>query len=878
MNDQYLAMRSNIKMLGKILGNAIKDALGEEMFERVEMIRCLSKSSRAGSELDRQKLLMVLQNLSNDELIPVAKAFNQFLNLANTAEQYQQIALSNPDTYKPADLKTLFARLKSQNVTEAQCQQAINELSIDLVLTAHPTEINRRSIINKLVEINACLAQLDHQELPDYECDKIMRRLRQLIAQFWYTDEIRKVRPTPLDEAKWGFDVIENSLWEGVPTFLRELNETLQESIDYTLPVDFSPVRFASWMGGDRDGNPNVTAQVTRHVLWQSRLRAAKLFLQDIQVLVMELSMTQATPQLLALAGENGAAEPYRALMKRLRKQLQETIVYLEAKLVNAQVLAPDDLLVDNQQLWAPLYACYQSLVACGMKVIANGPLLDTMRRVQCFGLSLARLDIRQDSSRHTQVLSELTTYLDLGDYATWSESEKQAFLVKELNSKRPLIPRQWTPSPESQEVLDTCHVIAASSLSEIASYVISMAQAPSDVLAVHLLLKEANCPFVMPVVPLFETLNDLNHAESVMSQLFSIDWYRHIIDNKQMIMIGYSDSAKDAGVLAASWAQYRAQEALVKLCENSGIALTLFHGRGGSNGRGGVPAHAALLSQPPGSLKGGIRVTEQGEMIRFKLGLPQVAIESLSLYASAILEANLLPPPAPKQHWRDLMDTLSDISCDAYRKIVRDEPDFVPYFRTATPELELGRLPLGSRPAKRKVDGGIESLRAIPWIFAWTQNRLMLPAWLGAGEALQALIEQGLLDELNAMCRDWPFFQTRIDMLEMVYSKADLWLAEYYDSRLVDQSLWPLGKKLRQRLANDIQVVLNITNDQQLMQTRPSIASSIALRAIYTDPLNLLQVELLSRTRDKAKSTPEVEQALMVTISGIAAGMRNTG
>lgn len=393
-----------------------------------------------------------------------------------------------------------------------------------------------------------------------------------------------------------------------------------------------------------------------------------------------------------------------------------------------------------------------------------------------------------------------------------------------------------------------------------------------------HLLLKEAGCEYTLPVAPLFETLDDLNNADRVMTELLNIDWYRGIIQGKQMVMIGYSDSAKDAGVMAASWAQYRAQDALIKTCDKAGINLTLFHGRGGSIGRGGAPANAALLSQPPGSLKGGLRVTEQGEMIRFKYGLPEVAISSLALYTGAILDANLLPPPEPRQEWRALMEELSTVSCDMYRGYVRENPDFVPYFRSATPEQELGKLPLGSRPAKRRPSGGVESLRTIPWIFAWTQNRLMLPAWLGAGAALQKAVESGKQDQLEAMCRDWPFFSTRIGMLEMVFAKSDLWLAEYYDQRLVEESLWPLGKKLRQQLADDINVVLTISNDDHLMADLPWIVESIALRNVYTDPLNVLQAELLHRSRQQEHPDARVEQALMVTIAGVAAGMRNTG
>ncbi|MBG5921183.1 phosphoenolpyruvate carboxylase [Providencia stuartii] len=879
MNQQYSAMRSNVSMLGKLLGDTIKEALGEDILDKVESIRKLSKSSRAGNEVQRQKLLMTLQNLSNDELLPVARAFNQFLNLTNVAEQYHSISPHGEAASNPVALKKLFSRLKEKHFTDTDLCQAVNQLSIELVLTAHPTEIARRTLIHKLVEVNNCLSQLDHDDLADYERNNIMRRLRQLVAQSWHTDEIRKIRPTPIDEAKWGFAVVENSLWEAVPAFLREFNEQLEDSIGAELPVEANPIRFTSWMGGDRDGNPNVTAEVTRHVLLLSRWKAADLFLKDIQVLVSELSMTEATPELRALAGGDDIDEPYRQIAKNLRGQLFSTLEYLERRVKGEQVLPPADLLTDNAQLWEPLYACYQSLMACGMSIIANGQLLDTLRRIRSFGLQLVRIDVRQESTRHTEALSELTQYLGLGDYAAWSEDEKQAFLLSELQSRRPLIPRNWQPSPETEEVFETCRVIAESKNDSIAAYVISMAKVPSDVLAVKLLLKEAGASIRLPVAPLFETLEDLNNAESVMKKLLSIEWYRELIDDRQMVMIGYSDSAKDAGVMAASWAQYRAQDALIKLCDKEGVTLTLFHGRGGTIGRGGAPAHSALLSQPPGSLKGGLRVTEQGEMIRFKFGLPQVAISSLALYASAILEANLLPPPEPKQEWKSVMDTLSDVSCAMYRDYVREQPDFVPYFRAATPELELGKLPLGSRPAKRRPTGGVETLRAIPWIFAWTQNRLMLPAWLGAGAALKYVIEedgkQAILDE---MWQQWPFFNTRIAMLEMVYAKADLWLAEYYDHRLVEERLWPLGLKLREQLSEDIKSVLAVSKDEALMADLPWIAESIALRNVYTDPLNVLQAELLHRSRQQEQPDPRVEQALMVTIAGVAAGMRNTG
>ncbi len=642
--------------------------------------------------------------------------------------------------------------------------------------------------------------------------------------------------------------------------------------------VELAPVRLSSWMGGDRDGNPFVTAEVTRKVLWMNRWKAADLFLKDISDLAEELSITQCTPEYRAKYGDH--VEPYRTVVKELRSKLQKTLAYFGELLEGKQItIEQSEIISNDNELWEPLFDSYKSLHACGMRIIANGGLLDCLRRIRCFGLSLSRLDIRQESTRHEMAIAEITRYIGLGDYSHWTEDDKQAFLVRELSSRRPLIPTNWTPSAETQEILDTCKVIAEQPEGVISAYVISMAREASDVLAVHLLLKEAGCKYTIPVAPLFETLDDLDHSEKVMTDLFNIGWYRGVINNYQMVMIGYSDSAKDAGMLAASWAQYRSQEALVNLAEKYNIELVLFHGRGGTVGRGGAPAHAALLSQPPRSLKSGLRVTEQGEMIRFKLGLPAVAVDTFNLYASAILEANLLPPPEPKQSWRDVMDKGAEISCEIYRGVVRGEPDFVPYFRAATPEQELAKLPLGSRPAKRNPNGGVESLRAIPWIFAWMQNRLMLPAWLGAGAALRQLIEQGSEATLKEMSKEWPFFSTRVGMLEMVFSKADLNLAEYYDQRLVAPELHRLGKALRKQLSEDINTILALSHDGQLMGDLPWIADSIALRNVYTDPLNLLQVELLARLRAQGENAdPQLEQALMITIAGIAAGMRNTG
>lgn len=871
--EQQRPLTTCVNMLGQLLGQVIAEAHGQQLFDTVERIRQLAKSSRTSAPQQRAQLTALIKQLPQDQLLLVARAFSQFLNLANIAEQLYNSGVQ-PGAGKEYldfivdDLRQFAAAAIDRN----KILTALERLQLNLVLTAHPTEITRRTLIEKQNRIYSCLETLENRKLDVRDESGLVAELKQLIAQWWHTDEIRVQKPTPVDEAVWGFAVIENSLWEAVPQFVNQLTDIAAAELDMALPIEYAPVQFTSWMGGDRDGNPNVTAQVTEEVIRLARWKAADLFLTDINHLISELSMYECTPELRALAGST--REPYRAVLKELRLLLHNTLQAMD-DLLKGRDPKQVPLLEETDQLWQPLYSCYQSLHACGMGVIANGKLRDTLRRVRCFGCFLLRLDIRQESNRHTQVLSELTQVLALGNYAEWDEPQRMAFLTAELANRRPLMPRHWQPSAGVQEVLDTFAMLAAQPRDALGVYIISMAKAPSDVLAVQLLLKEFACPS-LPIAPLFETLDDLNHSADIVQSLLATPIYRDSIDNYQMVMIGYSDSAKDAGVMAASWAQYRAQEAVIKVCHQAGVQLTLFHGRGGTTGRGGAPAHAALLSQPPGSLENGLRVTEQGEMIRFKLGLPQKAVNTFGLYASAMLQSNLVPPPEPEPAWRNIMDELANISARSYRQMVFEETRFLDYFQSATPINELSKLPLGSRPAKRRADGGVENLRAIPWSFAWSQNRLMFPAWYGAGESLQCLIERGDKLQLEAMCQRWPFFSTRISMLEMVYAKTDSELSAYYESSLVDESLYDIGQRLRQRLHDDIGSVLSIVNDETLLRDLPWLKQSLKLRNTYIDPLNLLQVELL--LRDRKASNPEVERALMVTIAGVAAGLRNTG
>jgi len=878
MPDIDARLREDVHLLGELLGQTIRAQYGQGFLDKIELIRTGAKAARRGSAEGAKQLTATLDGLGENELLPVARAFNQFLNLANIAEQYHRIRRRTPKEPEPFEnrvLAELLARLRKAGLGAEGLARQMAELEIELVLTAHPTEVARRTLIQKYDAIAAQLAAGDHSDLLPEERQAVQEKLQRLIAEAWHTDEIRRTRPTPVDEAKWGFAVIEHSLWHALPDFLRHVDRTLQDTLGERLPLEAAPIRFASWMGGDRDGNPNVTAAITREVLLLARWMAADLYLRDVDSLAAELSMQQASDELRAEVGE--LAEPYRALLKQLRERLRATRAWAERAIHTGEEPGAD-VLQDNRELLEPLQLCYRSLQQCGMGVIAEGALLDTLRRAATFGLFLARLDVRQDSTRHARAMSEITEYLGLGNYAEWDESVRQEFLLEELASRRPLLPAHYPASPETAEVLATCRVVAQAPAASLGSYVISMAGQPSDVLAVQLLLKECGLERPMRVVPLFETLDDLDNAGPCIDRLLSLDSYRTGLAGPQEVMIGYSDSAKDAGTLAAAWAQYRAQEALVDICRGHGVELLLFHGRGGTVGRGGGPAHAAILSQPPGSVAGRFRTTEQGEMIRFKFGLPDIAEQNLNLYLAAVLEATLQPPPTPEPAWREEMDRLAADGVLAYRAVVREHPQFVDYFREATPEQELGRLPLGSRPAKRR-EGGVESLRAIPWIFAWTQTRLMLPAWLGWEDALFKAIERGEGALLSRMRKEWPFFTTRIDMLEMVLAKADREIAQLYDERLVQSELRPLGAHLRDLLSQSVRVVLGLTGQSQLLAHAAETRESIGVRNTYLDPLHLLQAELLARSRRcTGDACGGLEQAMLVTVAGIAAGLRNTG
>lgn len=877
--ELHPSLRDNVRLLGEQLGQIIVTDCGDSFLERIERLRGLSKSVHQGDDGARDLLIQEVRNLGDEELVSVARAFTQFLNLSNIAEQHHRVRKTRGD-FEDSDpylddssLPNLFNSILVHNQPDV-ILETLSKMQIDLVLTAHPTESMRRTLIQKYEKIAECLSEFDGGILSLRREAHIKRRLKRLISECWHTNDMRATRPSPIDEAKWGFAMIENSLWQAVPDFLRELSTQVALATGEELPPWVAPVRFCSWMGGDRDGNPNVTHEVTREVLLLARWAAADLYERDLSGLIQDLSMSDATEAVRNLAGPN-EVEPYRRILKDLREEMVVFRDEIEA-ILRGEAVDRYSRVRKTADLFDPMLLMWESLHSLGMGEIADGYLLDTLRRISTFGVDLVTLDIRQESGRHAGAIAEIAAALELGDYLSWDEAKRCDFLKHELANPRPLIPHEFVPSDAVAEVLKTCDVIADTDPVSLGSYVISMARQPSDVLAVMLLQKACGVARPLSVAPLFETLDDLDRAPSVMDALLSDPSYVEAIGGLQHVMIGYSDSAKDAGTLAASWAQFRAQDELATIARRYGVKLILFHGRGGTAGRGGGPAHRAILAQPPGSVANAIRVTEQGEMIRWKFGLPDIAVQTLTAYVQSVLRATLTLEHPPRPEFVEAMDHLSTESVASYRTMVREHPNFVEYFRKVTPEGALGKLPLGSRPAKRKADGGIESLRAIPWIFAWMQIRLMLPAWLGSDDALCKAIDRGQLPLLRSMYAEWPFFQVYVDMLEMVLAKSDPDIAAHYE-KVLSGRVQELGEWTRSRLSTVIQAISSIKQVTELLERDPAIARSLAVRHPYMEPLHILQAELLQRDRELPEQ-PLVEQALMSSVAGIAAGMRNTG
>lgn len=900
-SDPDAPLRADVSLLGTLLGDVVREREGRPVFETVERVRRLAKAARAGdAEAFETLRARVLGTLPLEQALPVARAFAHFLTLANIAEQHHRIRrrrqyLADPaSAAQPGSFEASLSGLLAAGVAPADITSALERLSIGLVLTAHPTEVSRRTILLKHNRLAALLAERDRPDLTAAERADNLAALRRVVRELWETDEVRRDRLSPLDEVRWGLAVFEQTLWDAVPRYLRSLDRAAAAHLGGELE-SVSPIRFGSWMGGDRDGNPNVTADVTRRACLMARWVAAGLYLREVDALRSELSMRRASAGLAARAP--GEREPYRAVLRELAARLHATQAWAVRELEHetpgppaGPALSPaagtegkggagPEPLLEDEELAATLRLCHRSLVETGNEVIARGRLLDACRRAEVFGLALARLDVRQDARLHDEAMEAIAARE--GSWRAWDERQRLDFLRPYLEGEARL-GLDVEATPEVREVIETFRVIARIPRGSLGACVITMASRPSDVLAVLALQRAAGVAAPLRIVPLLETGRDLENAGAVVANLLAVPEYRRAIGGRQEVMVGYSDSSKDVGRFSAGWRLYRAQEEIVAACRAAGVRLTIFHGRGGSVGRGGGPTHLAIRALPPGAVDASLRVTEQGEMIQAHWGLQELAVRTMEVYTSATLEATLRPGRGPTPAWRERTEQLARAARAAYRAVVHEQPAFVEYFRAATPEVEIGRLNIGSRPARRSPGQGVGSLRAIPWQFAWTQTRLLLASWLGLEEALSEPAAEGSSPgpggQLREMYCEWPYFRVLLDLMEMVLAKADPAIAAEYDRRLVTPRLQPMGEELRGRLAAAIDRVLEATGHARLLEENRVLARSIAVRNPYVDPINLLQVELLSRLRSEASPDERLWTAFAVTVNGIAAGMRNTG
>ncbi len=880
-------LREDVKYLGDTLGKVIATQEGSKFFDLVENVRKLSKVNKKNPNQKKlnSKVIAAIKKINPHNTFKLTRAFSHFMNFINLAELVDASRSLNQyeNNKKKSNKQNLFIEeifedlFKKKDISNNTIYNLAKNLNIGIVLTAHPTEVKRRTLIQKHHRIIEILEQRELLKNFPSKLKTLDKELFDELTVIWNTDDLKRVRPSPFDEARWGLAIIEDSLWDTVPKVYRKLNSIFVKNMGKNLPKNFNPIVFGSWMGGDRDGNPNVTAEVTRKVILLSRWEAAKLYEKALTKIIRSYSMKKCSKKIQKKVGKS--FEPYRVFLRPLRDKIRLTHRSIEQHLVNKKPLNHKELINSREEILKPLRVVRESLEQNQNENIASGELLDLMRRAKCFGINLARLDIRQESSRHSQLINEFVKRKYNISYLKFSEDKRIEFLKKHILTKKNQINDLQIRNKENKEVWSTFKILANEPSESLGAYVISMTTSASDILSVVFLQKEAKIKNKLRVVPLFETLDDLINSKSIMQTLFSQRWYRKLINNKQEVMIGYSDSSKDAGKICASWHQYKAQEEIVNLAKKFKIEVIFFHGRGGSAGRGGGPIQATLRSLPPNSVNGKIRITDQGEVIQQKYGYEPLANYNLCSYIGAVTEATLNPPPSPKNNWRNLIEKMSDISKSSYRKNINQSSEFIKYFETVTPHKALGKLSIGSRPSKRKNIDNIKSLRAIPWVFAWTQIRLMLPAWLGSAEALRYSYINKFRRTLLDMEKNWPFFNSMLDTLDMVIAKADPEISKIYEEYLADDSLRRVGKKLRFQF--DVIKKLNkkIT-PKEIAAIRKQFRSPIIARSIYSEVLNIIQPTVIKKLQvnKNPKNKQYLNDALLTSIAGISAAMKNTG
>jgi phosphoenolpyruvate carboxylase len=910
--DKDSPLRDDIRLLGRILGDTLREQEGEATFDLIERTRQNAIRFRRDRDPEaKRELEAMLNKLDPVRTIAVVRAFSYFSQLANIAEDQHHnrrrrahlIAGSVP---QEGSMALALSRARAEGVTTAQVAEFFSQALISPVLTAHPTEVQRKSILDRQLEIARLLTDRDRTQLTPDELAQNEEALRRVVLTLWQTRILRELRLTVNDE-------IENGLAYYRYTFLHQLPKLYAEMEDLLRQRDFGKVKLAnflrlgSWIGGDRDGNPFVTDDVMRHAMTRHCAIAMEFYFDEIHQLGGELSqslrMVQTTPALDELAGRSPDVsahrrdEPYRRALTGIYARLSATSHALGHRVPNRPAIADAQPYLDSTEFAKDLGILADSLAANGSKRVARGRLRNLLRAADIFGFHLAPLDMRQHSGVHEQVVSELFAFGARRDgYTELDENQRCEWLLQELEIPRLLRSPYLKYSEEVAKelaILDTAaQMHRRFGAQALPNYIISKAASVSDLFEVALLLKEAGLlhPGQRPrldlnIIPLFETIEDLQSCGPIMDRLFSEGYYRQLLASRgdiQEVMLGYSDSNKDGGFLTANWELYKAEIELVKVFARHDVKLRLFHGRGGSVGRGGGPSYQAILAQPPGSVAGQIRITEQGEVIASKYSDPEIGRRNLETLVAATFEATVLRPEgAGLPAYHEVIDELSAAAFSAYRKLVYETPGFLQFFRSATPITEIADLNVGSRPASRKKTDRIEDLRAIPWVFSWSLSRIMLPGWYGFGTAVEELVarrDNAGIELLQGMYREWPFFRTLLSNMDMLLAKSDISIASRYAELVTDVDLREsIFGRIQEEWHRTVRYLLEITGQRELLEANPALSRSLRNRSPYIDPLNHLQVELLKRYR-AGETDEKTRRAILLTLNGIAAGLRNSG
>ncbi len=907
-------LRYDIRLLGRILGETVRAQEGEAVFATVERIRQTSlRFHREADAAARDDLAAELGKLPPGQAISIIRAFGYFSHLANIAEDQHHIRRTRAHALarsapREGTLAYALAHARDSGVSRAQLQVFFAGALCSPVLTAHPTEVRRKSSIDRELEVARLLDERDRMQLTPDELAANRRALRRAVLTLWQTSILRGTRLKVLDEVAYGLSFYDQVFLRQLPRFYAEIEDRLGAA-DPAWDGIAVPSFFVmgSWIGGDRDGNPYVTSEVLREALRLQSRRAIGHYLEDLHRLGGELSidgrLVKVSDTLRALAekspdrAERRQDEPYRRAITGMYARLAATGWELDHFHVNRPAVAEAPPYADSAELKADLDTVFDSLASHNALPIARGRLRHLRRAVDVFGFHLAGIDLRQNSDVHERVVGELFEMARPGtDYRGMTEDKRIALLREEFKTARPLASQFLPYSEETRgELAITAEAASAHrryGRAAVPNYVISQTGDVSDMLEVALLLREAGLlrprdgVLDLNIVPLFETIGDLRNCGAVMDKLLALPEYARFLESRghvQEVMLGYSDSNKDGGFLTSTWELYKAELALIEAFKRRNTTLRLFHGRGGSVGRGGGPSYQAILAQPAGAVQGSIRVTEQGEVIAAKYSNAEVGRRNLEIIAAATIEATLLKPDiaGPRPEFLEAMEMLSEQAYRAYRNLVYETEGFEKYFRESTVIGEIAKLNIGSRPASRKNSSRIEDLRAIPWVFSWAQCRLMLPGWYGVGTAVKAWVAKHPKDgmeTLKAMYREWPFFQTMLSNMDMVLAKSDIAIASRYAELVADKALRAaIFKRLKAEWQETIDALLAITGQKALLDRNPLLARSIRNRFPYLDPLNHVQIELLKRHR-AGDASDSVVQGIHLSINGIAAGLRNSG